>query len=39
MDIKPILGYDELRYMLMVGHEYIPEIRFLDTAYHNSSLL
>ncbi len=32
MDIKPILGYDELRYMLMVGHEYVPEKRFLDTA-------
>jgi len=32
MDIKPILGYDELSYMLMVGHEYVPEKRFLDTA-------
>ena len=32
MDIKPILGYDELRSMLMVGHEYVPEKRFLDTA-------
>jgi len=32
MDIKPILGYDELRYMLVVGHEYVPEKRFLDTA-------
>jgi len=34
MDIKPILGYDELRSMLMVGHEYVPEKRFLDTAVH-----
>ncbi len=25
MDIKPILGYYELTYMLMVGHEYVPE--------------
>ncbi len=32
MDIKPILGYDELRSMLMVGHEYVHEKRFLDTA-------
>lgn len=32
MDIKPILGYDELRYMLVVGHEYVPEKRFLDIA-------
>jgi len=31
MDIKPILGYDELRYMLMVGHEYVPEKRFFRT--------
>ena len=28
MDIKPILWYDELRYMLMVGHEYVPEKGF-----------
>ena len=34
MDIKPILGYDELRYMLMVGHEYVPEKRFLDKALY-----
>ncbi len=27
-DIKPILGYDEPRYMLMVGHEYVPEKGF-----------
>jgi len=38
MDIKPILGYDELRYMLMVGHEYVPEKRFLDTAIDASLL-
>ena len=33
MDIKPILGYDELRYMWMVGHEYVPEKRFLTKQW------
>ncbi len=38
MDIKPILGYDELRYMLVVGHEYVPEKGFWTQQKKYTSL-